>query len=358
MSTRARDTADVVEDVNDALGSKVPFAYGTATPSTTVEGFVWYDENDSPPTPKFWDGSDFVPFPSGPGDAVITGTTGSPNVNTTDDPGFTIYTFTGDGSITVGTAGLVEVFIVGGGGSPGNSWEGQGGAGGGGGGGIVQGNFVLPAGSHVVKVGAGGPVTSGIGTRGYVGNPSQIGNIISHGGGGGGGSAGAGIGSGATLGGSGGGAGGAASALGGLGITELGNTGGDCTAIRGGAGGGGAGGVGANSNGNNGANGGVGAISTIISTTLATTLSVGQVSGSSVYYAGGGGGGGYTSTSIEGTGGLGGGGNGGKGLTTPVATAGAANTGGGAGGPGAGTTGGSGTRGAGGSGVVIIKVKV
>jgi hypothetical protein len=54
-------------DLNDTFASKPPFAYGTATPSTTVEGFIWYDENDTPPTAKFWDGSAFEPIsaPSG-----------------------------------------------------------------------------------------------------------------------------------------------------------------------------------------------------------------------------------------------------------------------------------------------------
>jgi hypothetical protein len=54
-------------DLNDTFGSKIPYAYGTATPSTTVDGFVWYDENETPPAPKFWDGSAFqlVSAPSG-----------------------------------------------------------------------------------------------------------------------------------------------------------------------------------------------------------------------------------------------------------------------------------------------------
>jgi hypothetical protein len=62
MSTRARDTADVVEDVNDALGSKLPFSFGTATPTTTTSGFLWYDSNSTPAATKFWNGSAFVPF--------------------------------------------------------------------------------------------------------------------------------------------------------------------------------------------------------------------------------------------------------------------------------------------------------
>jgi hypothetical protein len=52
-------------DLNDTFGSRVPFAYGTATPTTTVEGFIWYDENDTPPAPKFWDGSAFETFGGG-----------------------------------------------------------------------------------------------------------------------------------------------------------------------------------------------------------------------------------------------------------------------------------------------------
>jgi hypothetical protein len=47
-----------------ALGSKLPFSFGTATPTTTTSGFLWYDSTGAPskPTPKFWDGSAFVPL--------------------------------------------------------------------------------------------------------------------------------------------------------------------------------------------------------------------------------------------------------------------------------------------------------
>jgi len=65
MSTRARDTADVVEDVNDALGSKLPYSFGTATPTTTDSGFLWYDSNSTPAAPKFWTGSAFQALTSG-----------------------------------------------------------------------------------------------------------------------------------------------------------------------------------------------------------------------------------------------------------------------------------------------------
>jgi ABC-type phosphate/phosphonate transport system substrate-binding protein len=52
-------------DLNDTFASKLPYSYGTATPITTVDGFLWYDENDTPPTPKFWDGSAFQALTSG-----------------------------------------------------------------------------------------------------------------------------------------------------------------------------------------------------------------------------------------------------------------------------------------------------
>ena len=60
------------------------------------------------------------PFAAGGlGKATVTGTTGSPSVDTTTRAGKTIYNFTGSGSITVGTAGTCEVFVLGGGGGGG-----------------------------------------------------------------------------------------------------------------------------------------------------------------------------------------------------------------------------------------------
>jgi len=49
----------LAQEVSDQLAAKLPYSYGTATPSTSVDGFLWYDENDTPPTPKFWDGAAF-----------------------------------------------------------------------------------------------------------------------------------------------------------------------------------------------------------------------------------------------------------------------------------------------------------
>tara|TARA_Y100000361_G_scaffold101254_1_gene90995 strand:- start:1176 stop:2273 length:1098 start_codon:yes stop_codon:yes gene_type:complete len=125
-----------------------------------------------------------------------------------------------------------------------------------------------------------------------------------------------------------------------------------------GGGGGGAGAAGATASAGYGSNGGAGAISSIITTSQATTHSVGEVSGSDVYYSGGGAAGLYRpdppSTGRKGSGGLGGGGNGGinsaagNNLSPENGTA---NTGGGGGGQGNAQS----SAGNGGSGVVILK---
>ena len=68
MAIRTDFTAGEVlaaADLNDTFASKPPFSYGTATPTTTVEGFIFYDENVTPPAPKFWDGSAFQSFGGG-----------------------------------------------------------------------------------------------------------------------------------------------------------------------------------------------------------------------------------------------------------------------------------------------------
>jgi len=54
-----------VNVLNNKLAAKLPYSYGTATPTATDDGFLWYDENDTPPTPKFWDGAAFQALTSG-----------------------------------------------------------------------------------------------------------------------------------------------------------------------------------------------------------------------------------------------------------------------------------------------------
>ena len=130
-----------------------------------------------------------------------------------------------------------------------------------------------------------------------------------------------------------------------------------------GGGGGGAGSAGGNSSFTGGStwhyghggDGGNGLVNTILSTSEASNNSVGEVVGTSVYFAGGGGGGteGTQSTS-QGTGGHGGGGNGFASNTVYTnANSGGQNTGGGAGGSGVLSTQNSAP---GGSGVAIIKI--
>ena len=59
-------------DLNDTFASKLPYEYSDSEPTTDVEGFLWYDENDTPPTPKFWDGSAFQDVAPAGGLELIT----------------------------------------------------------------------------------------------------------------------------------------------------------------------------------------------------------------------------------------------------------------------------------------------
>jgi hypothetical protein len=49
----------LAQEVSDQLASKLPYSFGTATPTTTDSGFLWYDSNSTPAAPKFWDGAAF-----------------------------------------------------------------------------------------------------------------------------------------------------------------------------------------------------------------------------------------------------------------------------------------------------------
>jgi hypothetical protein len=144
-----------------------------------------------------------------------------------------------------------------------------------------------------------------------------------------------------AIGGSGGGGG--ANNVGAAGTVNQGSAGGTGSSGAGFAGEGGGGG-GASQAGGNGSNsvtgyGGDGLVSTILSDTNATSLGVGEVIGSDVYYGGGASGGrGSSSGASNGPGGDGGGGVGGVSVSTP----GDPNTGGGGGGAATGSPGGSG----------------
>lgn len=107
------------------------------------------------------------PFTSGSAGtpkATVTGTTGSPTVDTSSRPGKTIYKFTGSGSITVGVAGTCEYLVIGGG-----AVNGAGGL-------IYNTSAVLPAGTLTVTIGAGASYPNVANTG--IGNPSRLGDVV------------------------------------------------------------------------------------------------------------------------------------------------------------------------------------
>ena len=278
----------------------------------------------------------YVPFGSGTptltsGD--VSSTTGSPTITTSG--GFTIYAFTGSGSITLSKAGLCTVLILGGGAGGGAYFA----SGGGAGGHLPITDAFLASGSNTVTVGAGGAggTTSGVG---YGGLASILGSYYALGGGGGA-STYDGTNASKEKGQPGGSGGGGASNFtpgfaGGAGTSGQGSAGGTGTTTTDGAGGGGAGGVGAN--------GGAGGLG-VGGAGLANSIT-----GSSVTRGGGGGGG---SSATAAAGGSGGGGAG-SAANPGTGTAGGVNLGGGGGG--GGNTGTTGVGGAGGSGIVIVRV--
>jgi len=211
-----------------------------------------------------------------------------------------------------------------------------------GGGSVAESSLTLTAGvAYDVTVGAGGFKTFG---------SNSVFSIITSSGGGSGGGSGSSSGYNGGNGGSGGGAsGGGYSLPGGNGTTAQGYAGGGSGSQAGsgypGGGGGGASAKGqtlATSSDNGGA-GGNGVITNILNSTNAASASVGEVSGSNVYYSGGGGGSTYTTT--LGAGGLGGGADGQKYIDAQTTNNGTANTGGG----------GGAQNSTGGSGVVILR---
>jgi hypothetical protein len=258
--------------------------------------------------------------------AGISGTTGSPTTDTIGSA--TVYIFKSNGSITVDVDGIAHILLVGGGGRGGTGAAGNANGGGGGAGGVLElTQAYLPAGTHDIRVGAGSTVSGILLPHG---GASRLGPYYALGGGDGGYWFG-----GYEQRGQNGGSGGGTRDYGanaGLGTPGQGNNGGTGAANNGGGGAGEAGntdGVGF---------GGDGVTVSIINSTVATSRSVGQVSGSDVYFGGGG-----SSGAVNG-GGLGGGAN--------QHAAGTANTGGGGGGGDSGNE----TSGAGGSGVVIVRI--
>jgi hypothetical protein len=263
----------------------------------------------------------------------------------------------------------IQYLVVGGGGGGGgggsiagirtSSYSG----GGGGGGGVVAGTAydIEPDRPYLIDVGVGGRGAM----LGDNGMPSAFGHIVAEGGGGGGFQESSGKNGGC------GGGGGGYNPLGTNGGTgSQGGNGGSGTATPNGftnvsgGGGGGAGGNGSDGVNLIGGNGGVGIVSTILPAPQATAWSVGDVSGSDVYFASGGGGcSGVSNITPAGTAGSASVGGGTAANNSGVSSSGAANTGGGQGafrrvGPflGNGDYGLNTQTNTGGSGVVILRL--
>lgn len=251
--------------------------------------------------------------------------------------GYTIHTFTGDGTFTTPTSITASVLVVGGGGGGGTSINSNIGGGGGGGGDVqVSSAYGILAGSYPITVGIGGVKAASNSVKGTTGGTSTFGTLTAVGGGGGG--------SASTANGANGASGGGAAATGTGGTGTAGYNGGN-GAVSSGYGSGGGGGdqqAGSNSAGSptgDGGKGGEGYTSTI--------------SGASVVYGSGGGGGGGTS-GTQGYGGTAGTNAGAGGRYNNNGTSAPSNYGGGGGGAG-GDSRYAQYGGDGGSGVVIIR---
>ena len=270
---------------------------------------------------------------------IIKGT--ATNATSVVSGSYTILIYTTSGTFMPYSTLAVDYLVVGGG--AGGGWSR---GGGGGAGGLLAGSTSLTAQTYTITVGAGGPGGTTTASTSQNGNGSSIGSSVTVSGGGYGASSNSGTGG---AGGSGGG--GAQSGAGGTATASQGFAGGTGTTVSGG-GGGGASAVGGTGGASAGGTGGAGVANTLLTSTIATTYSVGQVSGGSVYFAGGGGGG-VDTGSGSGTfaGGIGGGGAGGA--LTGSNVAGTAYTGGGGGG--GGRNPGEFNGAAGGSGIVIIR---
>lgn len=137
--------------------------------------------------------------------ASYSATTGSPTVDTSSRPGKTILKFTGSGSVTLSSAGVCEILVIGGAGGGGGAGTSRGGGGGGAGGYLYQNVYLSTVGSALtVTVGAGGAGgVFGAGVTGSNGSGSCLHVYAAAQGGGGGGDAGRGGGQGGSTGGGG-----------------------------------------------------------------------------------------------------------------------------------------------------------
>jgi hypothetical protein len=306
---------------------------------------------DDPLSLKSYDTDGMNALTATAGDMIYNTTTGSPHFyngssweEAWNKPDLTVdYLVVAGGGGGGGTGSSVADQACGGGGAGGlRSTVGNTG----GGGSLETSLTLLDSTNYTVTVGAGG-------TANGQGNDSVFNSVTSAGG-----ARGQTFGGNGVTGGSGGGGGGddsGGASNGGNGTPNQGRAGGGgrvAYASGTGGGGGGAGVAGGTGVSDGGGTGGNGVICNIISSSQATTASVGEVVGSDVYYAGGGAGGHDPrgTSKVAKSGGTGGGADSQAGTATGVA--GTLNTGGGGSGPGSVSNGLGGT---GGRGVVIIK---
>ena len=303
--------------------------------TVTVAGAVGVTINGSPLTLGQGKGANliktgtntwwFIPFASGVGAAVYS------DANTGTYTGYAYKTYTASSTLTIVTAGFVDLLIQGAGGGGGAQPAYAANGGGGAGQLVLLDSVFLNVGVYTVTIGAGGSAGTGANVLAGVGNISKIGTALVASGGGSGNN-------GIGIGGNGANGAGTDGQYTGTYIGRAvsgGFNGGGGSALTNGGGGGGNAAVGANGAGTTGGAGGAGTSSSI--------------TGTAVTYGGGGGGG---ASVTGGAGGAGGGGAGGG--AAQNGTAGTANTGGGGGG---GNQSGS-NGGPGGSGALIVRVAV
>lgn len=162
-------------------------ARGSAITSPVEGQFSFRKDEDAF---EVYDGSEWVGVGGGLPFATVSATTGSPATSTmTDANGFewTYYDFTGNGSITLDSAGYLDVLVVGGGGAgAAQGTSGNRARSGGGAGAVRWGLHYATATTHTVTVGAGG--SGGVTVNNYAisnpGSESAVGTVLLAGGGG------------------------------------------------------------------------------------------------------------------------------------------------------------------------------
>lgn len=144
--------ADETIELSTALAAKWNSTVSDTAPSSPTEGDVWVDTTGATTVAKMWNGSAWAAFSAR---ATYSATTGSPTITTVGSKQH--LKWIGDGTVTIDNAGFVTMLIVAGGG--GGSATSYGGAGGGGSA-IEFVDVWLSAGTHTIKVGAGGAATA------------------------------------------------------------------------------------------------------------------------------------------------------------------------------------------------------